>query len=85
MKKDRGVKRLKKKKLMHVVRVKACSPNLLQKKRKKENNRVNKSTEKKNVVVVTVQAGNIKLVFLLGCDEFREKESSKQGNRAASA
>ncbi len=37
MKKDRGVKRLKKK-LMHVVHVKACSPNLLHTKRKKENN-----------------------------------------------
>ncbi len=55
MKKDRGEKRLKNKKLMHVVRVKACSPNLLQ---KKKNNRANKSTEKENVVVVTVQGGN---------------------------
>ncbi len=40
--KDRGVKRLKNKKLMHVVRVKACSPNLLQKKeRKKTTGRIN--------------------------------------------
>ncbi len=54
MKKDRGEKKLKTKKLMHVVRVKACNPNLLQKK----NNRANKSTLKKNVVVVTVQGGN---------------------------
>ncbi len=36
MKKDRGVKMLKNKKLMHVVRVKACSPNLLQKKKKEK-------------------------------------------------
>ncbi len=31
MKKDRGVKKLKNKKLMHVIRVKACRPNLLKK------------------------------------------------------
>ncbi len=41
MKKDRGVKMLKTKKLMHVVRVKACSPNLLQKKKKKTTERIN--------------------------------------------
>ncbi len=37
--------------------MKACKPNLLQKKERK-NNRANKSTEKKNGVVVTVQGGN---------------------------